>query len=57
MTIFYPLLCGEIYRKFWYLLKRSHIFLGILKVWDIVDHMTTILKGIILNIKIDRALN
>jgi hypothetical protein len=36
--------------------KKSY-FLGILKVWDpIVNHMTTTLKGIILNIKINRAL-
>jgi hypothetical protein len=31
--------------------------MGILKVWDpFVNHMTIILRGIILNIKIDRAL-
>jgi hypothetical protein len=36
--------------------KKSY-FLGILKVLDpLVNHMTTTLKGIILNIKIDRAL-
>jgi hypothetical protein len=36
--------------------KKSY-FLGILKVYDpFVNHMTTISKGLVLNIKIDRAL-
>jgi hypothetical protein len=36
--------------------KKSFV-LGILKVWDpLVNHMTTIGRGLILNIKIDRAL-
>jgi hypothetical protein len=31
--------------------------MGILKVWDpLVNHMTTTLRGLILNIKIDRAI-
>jgi hypothetical protein len=36
--------------------KKSY-FMGILKVWDpFVNHMTTTLNGLILNIRIDRAL-
>jgi hypothetical protein len=36
--------------------KKSY-FLGILKVWDpLVNHMTTTVRGVILNIKIDREL-
>jgi hypothetical protein len=37
--------------------ENKSYFLGILKVWDpLANHMTTTLRGLILNIKIDMAL-
>jgi hypothetical protein len=55
--IIVPTLGSNIWKLFVFYEKKSY-FMGILKIWDpFINHMTMILRGLISNLNIYRALN